>query len=267
MHRLTRRVFASSIFVLSSLWIGLPAVEKTVRYPLPTDRLRFLLGKSAIDEDQNRPRTPFFGENQFVVYVFHKSLTLIALTKWDNKIGLEEICISKAAFDFMKITWQQWRDMGYPKALSHFRIDWPTDLDQIETKATVRALIPSDRLPLSHALLQILWQIDATPLNSLSKSTSQFSVSKNGGDKIRRFTSKWPDDLSPLANKPLILHFNLTSDQGNPDYWPSLIRIGSGLQRHNLIAIASGRFRALNSFGSDESDHQLSPHLQSPLHK
>lgn len=244
-----RIAFIPLIFALPLLWLNpLKAQIPENRHALPSDQLLgYLLPVHPLDA-KDEPALTSQGpkKNQFVVYAFRNSLTLIALVDQGGKMGLEEICISKAAFDTLKMSWQQWHEGGYPKALSHFRIDWPKIAEQDEMTPAIQSLFPSNRQPLSGRLLQVLWQIHADPL-VLSPSSNALALrGKKRSAQISAFTSHWPDDRSALANKPLLLHFGSTSPHDELDYWPTLIRIGSGFHRQNLIAIASGQFGAVS---------------------
>ncbi len=238
----------SLIIAIPLLWLNqLKAQTPENRQSLPSDQLRTYFFPDRCDKARDEralmPKGP--KENQFVVYAFRNSLTLIALVDQRGEIGLEEICISKAAFDTLKMSWQQWHEGGYPKALSHFRIDWPKIAEQDEMAPTIQALLPSNRQPLSGRLLQVLWQIHAYPPVLPPSSNALVMREKKSSAQISAFTSRWPDDRSPLANKPLLLHFSSTSHNDELDYWPTLIRIGSGFHRQNLIAVASGQFGAV----------------------
>lgn len=183
--------------------------------------------------------TPQIG--QFVVYSFRNSFTAMVLVEQNGKAAIEEICISKAMFHSLHLTWGEWAERGFPKALSHFRIFF-SKKEQGDAQTTTLRLIQSERSPLSARLLQVLWQLPVDPQAVSSKKGVEIKSLELGPlAQFRDFAGKWPKDRSPLANQPIALRFASPRKGEAPYYWPISIRLGSRLGKEHLVAVAIGQ--------------------------
>lgn len=216
---------------------------------LPSETLRtWLTTTSRHHHSGDLAGTPQVGD--FVVYSYRQTLTLIRLALFNDRPCLEEACIQKSTFQKLRLTWPEWQDRHFPKALYHFRVQWPASRLESATPRSERISARGKRA-LMPQLLAALWTLPFQSNRQLDQSPPLFDSLIVDGRRVEdislaRFCGTWPDDRSALSGRPILLSFATLTRSGDtphsriPLYWPVSLQVGSGLSQERLSAVDFG---------------------------